>query len=162
MTRRAAIVLGVTAVIALAAGHAATGAVSASDTAALHAADEAWAKAYNGGDVDGVANLYDEQAVLMPPGAPAVSGRAAIRAYYAKDIAEASREGVRFVLGANPTGGSSGDWGWSSGTYEVKDKAGKVVEVGKYLSVSRKVGGRWLYVRDTWNADGAPAPAPNK
>jgi len=22
-----------------------------------------------------------------------------------------------------------------------------------------KKGGKWLYVRDTWNADGAPAPA---
>lgn len=47
----------------------------------------------------------------------------------------------------------------------MKDKAGKVVETGKYLSVSKKVGGKWLYVRDTWNGDGAsvaaasPAPA---
>jgi hypothetical protein len=40
----------------------------------------------------------------------------------------------------------------------VKDKAGKVVETGKYLSVSMKKGGKWLYVRDTWNADSAPAP----
>jgi hypothetical protein len=42
----------------------------------------------------------------------------------------------------------------------VKDKAGKVLEAGKYLSVSRRKDGKWLYVRDTWNADGAPAPAP--
>jgi len=49
--------------------------------------------------------------------------------------------------------------GWQSGTYAVKDKAGKVVETGKYLSISMKKGGRWLYVRDTRNADGAPAPA---
>jgi hypothetical protein len=41
----------------------------------------------------------------------------------------------------------------------VKDKAGKVIETGKYLSVSMKKDGKWLYVRDTWNADGAPAPA---
>jgi len=41
----------------------------------------------------------------------------------------------------------------------VKDKAGKVVEAGKYLSVSMKKGGKWLYLRDTWNADGVP-PAP--
>lgn len=49
--------------------------------------------------------------------------------------------------------------GWQSGTYVVKDKAGKVVETGKYLSVSMKKDGKWPYVRDTWNADGAPAPA---
>ena len=45
---------------------------------------------------------------------------------------------------------------WSSGTYAVLDKDGKILEVGKYLSVSTKVGGKWLYVRDTWNADRPP------
>jgi hypothetical protein len=49
--------------------------------------------------------------------------------------------------------------GWVSGTYTVKDKSGRVVETGKYLSVSRKQGGKWLYVRDTWNSDAAPAEA---
>jgi hypothetical protein len=36
---------------------------------------------------------------------------------------------------------------------------GAVVETGKFLSVSRKKNGKWLYLRDTWNADTAPAPA---
>ena len=61
---------------------------SAQDVAALQAVDQAWLKAYNGGDAATLASLYDEQAVLLPPGAPAVSGRAAIRAYFAKDTAE--------------------------------------------------------------------------
>ena len=30
------------------------------------------------------------------------------------------------------------------------------VETGKFLSVSEKVGGEWLYWRDTWNADSPP------
>ena len=37
--------------------------------AAIHAADSAWEKAYNGGDVEGVVSLYDANAVLLPPGA---------------------------------------------------------------------------------------------
>jgi len=132
---------------------------SAADVTALHAADDAWVKAYNGGAVDGVAALYDEHAVLLPPGAPAASGRAAIRAFFAKDLAESAKAGIRFSLGASPAGGVSGDMGWSSGSYTVTDKAGKVLEIGKYLSVSRKIGGRWLYLRDTWNADGPPPTA---
>ncbi len=127
--------------------------------AALQAVDQDWAKAYNAGNADAVASLYDEQAVLLPPGAPAVSGRAAIKAFFAKDTAESQKAGVAFTLGPKPTGGISGDMGWQSGTYAVKDKAGKVVESGKYLSVSVKKGGKWLYLRDTWNADSAPAPA---
>jgi uncharacterized protein (TIGR02246 family) len=133
---------------------------SASDVAALHAVDQAWVKAYNAGDVDGVAGLYDENAILLPPGAPGASGRAAIRAFFAKDIPESQKEGVVFTLGAKPDGGVSGNMGWVSGTYVVKDKSGKVLDAGKYLSVSTKKSGKWLYIRDTWNSDGSPPPAP--
>jgi ketosteroid isomerase-like protein len=130
---------------------------SAKEMAALQAADQEWA--YNAGNADAVASLYDEQPVLLPPGAPAVNGRAAIKAFFMMDTAESQKAGVAFSLGPKPAGGVSGDMGWQSGTYAVKDKAGKVVESGKYLSVSMKKGGKWLYVRDTWNADGAPPPA---
>lgn len=138
---------------------ASSAADSAKEIAALQAADQNWAKAYNAGNADAVANLYDEQAVLLSPGAPGVSGRAAIKAFFVKDTAESQKAGVTFSLGSKPAGGVSGDMGWQSGTYTAKDKAGKVVETGKYLSVSMKKGGKWLYIRDTWNADGAPAPA---
>ena len=127
------------------------------EVAALHAADSAWEKAYNGGDVEGVVSLYDANSVLFPPGAPPAKGRDAIRAFFAKDMAESGKAGVRFILGPKPDGGVFGSWGWSSGTYVAKDKSGQTVETGKYLSVSKKVGGKWLYVRDTWNADGSPA-----
>ena len=132
---------------------------TAKDVAALQAADQNWAKAYNSGNADAVASLYDEQAVLLPPGAPGVNGRAAIKAFFAKDTAESQKAGVIFTLGPKPAGGVSGDMGWQSGTYAVKDKSGKAVETGKYLSVSMKKDGKWLYVRDTWNADGVAAPA---
>ncbi len=131
---------------------------SAKEMAALQAADQNWARAYNAGNADAVANLYDEQAVLLPPGAPGVNGRAAIKSFFVKDTSESQKAGVAFTLGPKPAGGVSGDMGWQSGTYAVKDKAGKVVETGKYLSVSMKKSGKWLYIRDTWNADGAPVP----
>jgi uncharacterized protein (TIGR02246 family) len=151
---------GVLCTIALAVfGIESSAADSAKEVAALQAVDQNWAKAYNAGNADAVASLYDEQAVLLPPGVPGVSGRAAIKAFFVKDTAESQKAGVAFTLGSKPAGGVSGDMGWQSGTYAVKDKAGKVIETGKYLSVSMKKDGKWLYVRDTWNADGAPAPA---
>ena len=130
----------------------------AKEMAALQAADQNWAMAYNAGNADAVANLYAEQAVLLPPGARAVNGRAAIKSFFVKDTSESQKAGVALTLGPKPAGGVSGDMGWQSGTYAVKDKAGKVVETGKYLSVSMKKSGKWLYIRDTWNADGAPVP----
>ena len=132
---------------------------AAKELAALQAVDQTWLKAYNAGDVDTLASLYDEHAVLLPPGAPGATGRAAIRAFFAQDTAESAKAGMTFGLGPKPAGGISGDMGWQSGTYSVKDKSGKVVDAGKYLSVSLKKGGKWLYLRDTWNSDGSPAPA---
>jgi ketosteroid isomerase-like protein len=127
------------------------------DLAELQAVDQTWLKAYNGRNVDTLASLYDENAVLLPPGAPAANGRAAIRKFFANDTAESAKAGVVFSLGPKPVGGVSGDLGWQSGTYAVKDKSGKVVDAGKYLSVSVRKGGKWLYLRDTWNSDGPPA-----
>jgi len=61
-----------------------------------------------------------------------------------------------FSFGEVSDGGANGNLGWSSGSYIVKDKDGKVVETGKYLSVNKKVHGKWIYWRDTWNADSPP------
>ncbi len=139
---------------------------SAVEVVAIHAVDQAWLKAYNGGDADALAGLYDENAILLPPGAPAPHGRAAIRAFFVADVAASKKAGMMFHLGPNPDGGANGDMGWASGTYTVTDASGKVVDSGKYLSVSKKQDGKWLYVRDTWNSDiaapTAASPAPKK
>jgi ketosteroid isomerase-like protein len=127
------------------------------EVAAIHAADDAWVKAVNAGDVDTMVSLYDEHAVLLPPGAPPASGQAAIRAFFAKMVPAIVKDGLAFSLDSKPAGGASGNFGWSSGTYELKAKTGHVVETGKYLSVSKKKDGKWLYVRDQWNSDGPPA-----
>lgn len=95
--------------------------------------------------------------MLLPPNAPAVTGRAAIRDFLLKEAQGAAKAGMVFRFGEKRDGGASGNLGWSSGSYSVKDKDGKVVETGKFLSVNRKVNGKWMYWRDTWNAD-SPAP----
>jgi ketosteroid isomerase-like protein len=129
----------------------------AAEVAAIHAVDDVWVKSFNTRAADTMAAQYDEHAVLLPPGAPAAQGQAAIRAFFANMMPEATKEGLEFTLGAKPAGGARGDMGWSSGTYTLKDKTGHVIDTGKYLSVSRKKDGKWLYVRDTWNSDGPPA-----
>jgi ketosteroid isomerase-like protein len=134
-------------------------AAQASAVSAVHAADGAWVKAYNAGQVENIVALYDENAVIYAPGATPVHGRAAIQEFFTKDNAEFMKSGLAFELGANPDGGVSGSIGWSSGTWMLKDKTGQAVDSGWYFSVSRKVGGKWLYVRDSWNSDKPAAPA---
>jgi ketosteroid isomerase-like protein len=141
----------------------ASGSVSAgdakSDLAAVHAADQAWQKAYNGGDLAAVLALYDAQAILYPPGSPPLQGSAAIKTYFSKDILDSAKAGVVFVLDPKPDGGVSGDIGWASGTYAVKTKAGKVLDRGWYFSVSQRKDGKWVYLRDAFNSSTPPVPA---
>ncbi len=129
------------------------------DEAALRATSTTWAAAYNVGDVDKLVPLYAEDGVLMPPNAPVASGPAAIRAFLTKDTAAAKAAGMKMVLGSATTVGISGDLGFESGSYTVTDAAGTAVDSGSYLSTSRRVNGKWLYVRDIYNSD-RPLPTP--
>jgi uncharacterized protein (TIGR02246 family) len=132
--------------------------------ATLRANTAAWATAYNAGNADAVVALYADDAVVMPPGAPMARGHAAIKQALVKDIAGAQAAGVTLVISAGDEAGTTGNLAWHSGTYSVTDKAGKTVDTGKYMDVSRKMGGKWRIIRDIWNSDTpppAPAPAPS-
>src|SRR5262245_27996834 len=60
---------------------------TAADEAAISAAAENWPKAYNDKNADGVVALYTQDARVYPPGKSVISGQAAIREYFAGDIA---------------------------------------------------------------------------
>ena len=105
-------------------------------------------------------NLYAEDAVLMPPGAPAVTGRAGIKAFLGEDAAKAKAAGISLKNASVTGAGVSGDTGWISGTYAVVDATGATIDSGNYLSVHHRTNGAWLYIRDIWNSDRPPAPPP--
>ena len=111
------------------------------------------------GDVDGVAALYADDAVVSSPGAPPARGAAAIREGLAKDIAASSGGGFTMTQTAKSEIGISGDLAWESNTFTVTDKSGAAVDAGKYVTVFGRKDGKWLIIRDIWNSDN-PAPAP--
>ena len=158
MKRTSRLAVGIIALVNSMTGVAYAASPASADEVAIRAQTTSWGKAYNGGDAKAVAALYAEDALLLPPGASGVSGRAAILRYFTKDIADSKAAGAVFALDPKTDVGVSGNMGWESGMYKVTVK-GAVVETGKFLSVSRKKDGKWLYIRDTWNADAPPAPA---
>ena len=132
---------------------------AAADESAIRAGDAEWFKAYNAHDVDGVVALYAEDAVLAIPGAQRAQGSTAIRAALQKDIQATTQAGYTIVEGASHEVAVSGDLAYVSNTFAVKDKTGKTVDTGKYLTVLGRRDGKWLIVRDIWNTDSPPAPA---
>jgi uncharacterized protein (TIGR02246 family) len=153
------LILAVGAVIAFTACAPATPPAvdTAADEAALKEATRTWLEAYNAGDVQKIVALYTEDAVLMPPHAPAANGHAAIRAHLTTDTAGAKAAGIKLVPGTS-TAGVAGDTGWESGTYTATNASGATVDSGNYLSVSHKSNGKWLYYRDMYTSD-RPLPA---
>lgn len=133
---------------------------TSADKAALRAMLVEWDTAYNSGDPDKIAGMYWEDAVLMPPGEPAATGRVAIRASIDSGITGAKAAGMTLDIAEASNLEVSGDLAFDSGSFDVKDTAGAVVDTGKYVGVYQKREGKWGYIRDIWNSDKAPAPAP--
>jgi ketosteroid isomerase-like protein len=162
MFSKSLIAFAIVGVIAASAGCAPAPAAApdtTADLARLQADALSWFEHYARADADGLANLYAEDALLMPPGAPAVTGRPAIKTFLGEEAAKSKAAGISLkhasVTGADVTG----DSGWISGTYTVVDAAGATIDSGSYLSVHRRANGAWPYTRDIWNSDRPPAPA---
>jgi uncharacterized protein (TIGR02246 family) len=157
-------VVGALAMVGLLAGGGCTAAPPAQDTEAdkakLQADALGWFDFYAKADGEGMASLYAEDALLTPPGAPAQAGRAAIKTFLGEDAARTKAAGLAIKTGTVTGVDVSGDIGWMSGSYTVVDASGAAVDSGSYLSVHRRTNGVWLYTRDIWNSDRAPAPAP--
>ncbi len=110
---------------------------------------EKWEAAYNAKNAAGIAALYTEDGVMMPPNAEAMTGRKAIEAYLAKDIAGAPGHLDIETVDHD----HSGHLGYARGTWAMHDADGNVVDKGKWVEVRKKVQGTWMILVDTWNSD---------
>jgi uncharacterized protein (TIGR02246 family) len=128
------------------------------DEAAVATAAANWEKSYNEKNADAVAALYTEDGQLLPPGPAVVNGRAAIRDFWAADIAAG---GMTFAITADTTG-VGGDWAYRSGSWRALGADGSTAATGKYAEIWRRTkDGSWQLHRDIWNVDeAAPAAAP--
>jgi uncharacterized protein (TIGR02246 family) len=140
---------------------AAAAGLSAADEAAVRAADQAWAKAATAGDAAALAAFYTSDAVLMPPGSPALHGADEIGKFFSGMTGAVSGP---FELKTSAVEGR-GDLALSTGEYKATftpKKAGAKplpAEEGKYLGVMKKqADGSWKLIYDIWNTNAAPKP----
>ncbi len=107
----------------------------------------------NAGNGAGVAELYTEDAVLMPPGAARLDGREAIQQYW-QGLLDAGVGDVSVTTQeVEDAGDSAVDIGTISAT-APGDGDARVALTGKYIVVYRRDGGgNWRLHRDIWNFD---------
>ena len=157
-TRRAALAtMGVLVIVACAPSVSPV-ADTAADQAAIRSAHRSLQHAYYSNDIEAEMALYADDVVVMPPGAPAVSGRDAVRRLWTQEVAKPGESEVldeKYVE-------VSGNVGWSSGPYRVIGVRGVEVAAGSFMATWRKTNGRWLNVQEIWNERPTAPVAPAK
>ena len=121
----------------------------------IDAANKAFGAAIASGNAAGVAALYTDDAVAMPPNSEVVTGRPAIEKAFQGMIAS----GVKEVILTAKEVEAHGDTATEVGAYSVKDAAGKEIDRGKYIVVWKRAQGQWKLHRDIWNSSVPMMPA---
>jgi len=117
----------------------------------IQALEDAYAVAFNAGDANAVAAYYADDAVSMGNNEPSSVGKAAIIASVQKGITENTAKNMSsFEVVDLFTGG---DLVVETGKSTVKDSTGAVIKTGKYMSVFKKVDGKYVCIRDISNSD---------
>jgi uncharacterized protein (TIGR02246 family) len=164
MRKSIAFLLLAAAPLALTAGCARQPAAPPVDTAAITGAldslNQALHVAVAARDTDAVVSMYTDDARFLPAGMPLVEGREGIRAAW---VGFLSTPGLDLsATSGNPIITEAGDMVIDVGGYSMKftgPKGEAMEDVGKYVTVYRKVDGQWKIVVDIFNSDKAPGGA---
>ncbi len=123
--------------------------------AAIEAANAQFSAAVVKGDGAGLAALYSPDGQVMPAGSDPVRGTEAIQKFWQggldSGIAAIGLKTIE-VFGHSPTATEVGE-------YELRDKAGKVLDHGKYIVVWQRTDGKWKLLRDMFSTN---VPPPKK
>ncbi|MBX9599708.1 MAG: SgcJ/EcaC family oxidoreductase [Bryobacteraceae bacterium] len=128
-------------------------ALAAGDRESVRAAVESLIAAGNRRDYQAAANAYSEDAVLIPPNAPEIRGRAAILAHYRRVFErdqprlwvepEETLVAGDFAVETGRTKGFLWHLGSSADSRKIDDR---------YVMILRKTDGAWRISRRIWNS----------
>ena len=124
------------------------------DRAGIQAVTDEFSEHLLAGNFAGVASLYTEDAVVLPPNAPSVTGSAAIEEFLT-NFPPVTQFRITHV-----TVEGSGDMAYVHGTFHLVmsgPDGGTIDDTGKFIEIRRKVGDRWLLAYDIFNSD-VPTP----
>ncbi len=131
------------------------------DTAALTASLDSLNKAFLAAvakrDTEALVSSYADDARVLPPGEPRADGHEAIRKVWVRFLRTPGLE--LNAISSQPIFTEAGDMIIDVGSYTMKmnDAKGKPMEdVGKYVTIFKKMNGSWKIAVDTFNSDKAP------
>lgn len=127
------------------------------DVEAIKTVDKKFLAAWNADDVAALVALLDDDAVIMPPGQPTVTGRKACEAW----IASSQEEFTSQHTWSSEEIMVSGDWAFSRGTAagtNTPKAGGKSIQIdATYIWIlKRQSDGSWKYARSIFNWNNPP------
>jgi uncharacterized protein (TIGR02246 family) len=124
--------------------------VPAQDKAAIQQLNDRLAEAFNTGDAAGVAAMYTQDAVVLPPGMEMIRGRDDIQAMW-QGAAEQMGDLKLTTTDVKPLGDSAVR---EIGTATAKTDGGQPQDIAiKYVVIWEKVGDEWKIATDIWNTN---------
>ena len=132
----------------------------AQESAAAHTAIDAinirYMRYLNNNMADSVASLYMEDGVMMPPNAPGVIGRTAIRDFLAANPSPPGATYTFMVTDVQANGPMLVERGEYNFSIPAMGKSAALSVNGKYLVHWRAVNGWWLQAATSWSDDTPP------
>lgn len=114
-----------------------------------------WLEAFNRGDAKGVAAVYADDAMLLPPNGEIVRGKEKVQEFWGSAV-QVLKDASLTTLEI----GGSGTTAYRIGKYTLKvEPPGQPaqVDVGKYVEVwKRQADGAWKLYADIWNSSAPP------
>jgi uncharacterized protein (TIGR02246 family) len=121
---------------------------AAQDKPTIQKLNDEWTAAFNKGDSHALAELYAEDAYVLPADAEMLHGRQAIQGFWDNTMQQLG-DGKLTAVDVQPLGP---DAAREIGTFSFKEKGNTPREVnGKYVVVWRKINGQWKLATDIWN-----------
>ena len=119
--------------------------------------DQEWSQAAQSRDVERVLSYWADDATVLPPGSPAVQGKAAIREFVEKSFETPGFQISWVTIDVIPSIGGDFAYGLGKNRMSFTGADGKPVVVeGKAVTIwRREPSGAWKCVVDMWN-DAAP------
>ncbi|MCB0213070.1 MAG: DUF4440 domain-containing protein [Anaerolineae bacterium] len=121
--------------------------------AQVRSASAAWDEAFNGGDLTQLMNLYNADAVSMPPGLPALEGKDAIEADFEWFFDNFTAHHQTTIVDLAIADNLAVEHGQYTMLITPKDDSEPISETGKHIVVRKKSGDTWQVVREIWNTD---------
>ncbi len=129
-----------------------------SETEAVNALLEQWVSAINAGDIDGWSATLADDATVMPPNEPAVTGKEALGPWMVGTFFDPFNVQLKGSFDeAEPTG----DWVIARGSYDLSltpKNGGQVIEdSGKFVNIfKRQPDDSFKYAIVMWNSNNPP------